>query len=61
MKTYTVNFTWSELLALKLAAITGKQKLRDVAITQNQDPESVVLFQDVANSAIQKIKAEIGE
>lgn len=61
MKTYTLNLTWSELSALKLAAIIGKQTLRDMAITQNQDPESVVLFQEVARSAIQKIKAEIGE
>ena len=61
MKTYTLNLTWSELSALKLAAIIGKQKLRDMAITQNQDPESVVLFQEVVKSAIQKIKAETGE
>jgi|DEB0MinimDraft_4_1074332.scaffolds.fasta_scaffold387549_2 hypothetical protein len=61
MKTYTLNLTWAELVALKLAAIIGKQKLRDIAIIQNQDPESVVLFQEVAESAIQKIKAEIGE
>jgi len=61
MKTYTLNLTWAELVALKLAAIIGKQTLRDTAITQNQDPESVVLFQEVAESAIQKIKAEIGE
>lgn len=61
MKTHTLNFTWSELLALKLAATIGKQKLRDMAITQNQDPESAVLFQEVVKSAMQKIKAELGE
>ena len=61
MKTYTLNFTWSELLALELSATIGKQKLRDMAITQNQDPEKVVLFQEVVKSAMQKIKAELGE
>ena len=61
MKTYTLNLTWAELSALKLAAIIGKQTLRDMAIKQNQDPESVVLFQENVRSAIQKIKAEIGE
>ncbi len=61
MKTYTVNFTSTELLALEMAASTGYEIANDVGIPKYEKFEGFVLLQKETNSAIQKIKEKLGE